>query len=163
MNDNLEKFKEIIQKPDVVLLKKDLRKIAKEYQITRKNLIKKINKNGYEYDRKAKGYICLNSNTEVLRNDYNAFYYSLEKVEKMNVLLLEKLSESNKTKTYENDVIEVEANLVANKNWNYVASNLKADKKLLEEYDKVCKERLKGLKKQEITSIMINQFIKQYK
>lgn len=164
MSDNLEIFREVIQKPDVVLLKKDLRKVAKEYQMTRKNLIKKLNKNGYEYDKRAKGYIYLDSNTEVLRNDCITSHYNIEKLYEMNMILLDKLNQSNTEKqTCCSDLIEADIKLVADfNNTEFKQTSIKVNKDIWEEFNRNCKENHKQLDKQELISIALRDFNLKY-
>lgn len=164
MTYNLELFEQVIQKPSVVILKKDLRKVAKEYKITKKNLIKKLNRSGYEYDRKAKGYICLESNTERLKNDCITSHYNIDKLYEMNMLLLDKLNQSNTEKqTCTSDVIEVDLKLVADfDNTKFKQTSIKVNEEIWEEFNKNCKENHKQLDKQELISIALRDFNLKY-
>lgn len=164
MTYNLELFEQVIPKPSVVILKKDLRKVAKEYQITRKNLIKKLNKSGYEYDRRAKGYIYLDSNTESLKTDCITSHYSIDKLYEMNIALLDKLKHSNTEKQIcTSDVIEADVKLVADfDNTKFKQTSIKVNEDIWEEFNKNCKENHKQLDKQELISIALRDFNLKY-
>lgn len=164
MTYNLELFEQVIQKPDVIISKKDLRKVAKEYQMTKKNLIKKLNKNGYEYDRRAKGYIYLDSNTESLKNDCITPHYRLEKLYEMNMELINKLNRSNTEKQrYTSDVIEADLKLVADFNsTKFKQTSIKVNEEIWEDFNKNCKENHKHLDKQELISIALKEFNMKY-
>lgn len=164
MNEIIEIFSEVIRKPDVVLHKKDLRKVAKEYGITKKSLVKILNRNGYEYDRKAKGYICIKSNTNALKIENNTSNYNVEKLYEMNMLLLDKLSNSNtQINTNTSEVIEADIKLVADfDDTNYKQTSIKVNKSIWEEFNKNCKENHKQLDKQELISIALRDFNNKY-
>lgn len=164
MTYNLELFEQVIPKPSVVILKKDLRKVAKEYQMTKRNLIKKLNRTGYEYDKRRKGYIYLNSNTEVLRNDCITSHYDIEKLYEMNMVLLNKLNQSNTEKQIDtSDVIEANVKLVADfDNTKFKQTSIKVNEDIWEEFNKNCKENHKQLDKQELISIALRDFNLKY-
>lgn len=164
MTYNLELFGQVIQKPDVIISKKDLRKVAKEYQMTKKNLIKKLNKNGYEYDRRAKGYIYLDSNTKPLKNDCITPHYDIEKLYKIQMMLIDKLNQSNTEKQRcTSDVIEVDLKLVADFNsTKFKQTSIKVNEDIWEEFNRNCKENHKQLDKQELISIALRDFNLKY-
>ena len=171
MTYNLELFGQVIQKPDVIISKKDLRKVAKEYQMTKKNLIKKLNKNGYEYDRRAKGYIYLDSNTKPLKNDCIAPHYDIEKLYEIQMMLIDKLNQSNTEKQknasginrYDSDIIEADLKLVADfDNTKFKQTSIKVNEEIWEEFNRNCKENHKQLDKQELISIALRDFNLKY-
>lgn len=164
MTYNLELFGQVIQKPDVIISKKDLRKVAKEYQMTKKNLIKKLNKNGYEYDRRAKGYIYLDSNTKPLKNDCITPHYDIEKLYEIQMMLIDKLNQSNTEKQRcTSDVIEVDLKLVADFNsTKFKQTSIKVNEDIWEEFNRNCKENHKQLDKQELISIALRDFNLKY-
>ena len=164
MTYNLELFGQVIQKPDVIISKKDLRKVAKEYQMTKKNLIKKLNKNGYEYDRRAKGYIYLDSNTKPLKNDCITPHYDIEKLYEIQMMLIDKLNQSNTEKQRcTSDVIEVDLKLVADFNsTKFKQTSIKVNEDIWEEFNRNCKENHKQLDKQELISIALRDLNLKY-
>ena len=167
MDNNLDIFKEVIQKPSVVILKKDLRKAAKEYKITKKNLIKKLNRSGYEYDRKAKGYIYLESNTEGLRMDGITSDYNIKNIEKLceiNMLLLEKLNNSNtQIKEKETDIIEADIKIIANYNKeDFEPKTIRLHKGVWAEFQANHKANHKHLTQQELHARALEEFNKKY-
>ena len=164
MTYNLELFEQVIPKPHIVILKKDLRKVAKEYQMTKKNLIKKLNRTGYEYDKRRKGYIYLNSDTEVFKNDCITSHYNMEKLYEMNMILIDKLNQSNIEKQMcTSDVIETDIKLVADfDNTKYKQTSIKVNEDVWEEFNRNCKENHKQLDKQELISIALRDFNLKY-
>lgn len=166
MTYNLELFGQIIQKPDIVILKKDLKKVAKEYQMTKKNLIKKLNKNGYGYDRRAKGYIYLDSDTKPLKNDCITPHYNIEKLYEIQIMLIDKLNQSNSNtekQRYDSDIIEADLKLVADfNNTKFKQTSIKVNEEIWEEFNRNCKENHKQLDKQELISIALRDFNLKY-
>lgn len=217
-----DKYIDILQINKKIILKKDLKKIAKEQNITKKTLLKMLKEQSYEYDKKSKGYIDTKSNTNPLKIDTMSLESAIENfisiqqqinenttkkydeiiedksviksntdlaraentrlesaIEKLMYMqfefnknitehycklaeTIEQLAENKETNNKNENIIDAEVSLVADKNWTHTPSNLKADENTLKEYDRICKERLKNLKKQEVTTIMIKQFIQQY-
>lgn len=165
MDNNLDIFKKVIQKPDVVIMRKDLRKVAKEYRMTKKNLIKKLNRSGYEYDRRAKGYICLDSNTEVLKMDGITSNYNINKLYEMNMLLLDKLNNSNTQikEKEEEDIIEADVKIIVNYNKeDFEPKTLRLHKGVWADFQANHKANHKHLTQQELHTRILEEFNKKY-
>lgn len=164
VNDVIEIFSEVIQKPHVILHRKDLRKVAKEYGITRRNLVKILHKNDYKYDRKAKGYICIRSNANALKIESITSNYNIDKLYEMNMLILDKLNNSNtQINTNTSEVIEADIKLVADfDDTKYKQTSIKVNESIWEEFNRNCKENHKQLDKQELISIALRDFNLKY-
>lgn len=164
MNEIIDTFEKVIQRPSVILLKKDLRKVAREYGVTKNSLVKILNRNNYEYDRKVKGYIYIGSNTNALKIEDITSNYNIDKLYEMNMLLLDKLSNSNtQINTNTSEVIEANVRLVADFNdTKYKQTSIKVNKEIWEQFNKNCKENHKQLDKQELISIALRDFNLKY-
>lgn len=161
----IDKYEDVLQINKEVILKKDIKGLAKEHNLTKKTLLKILNERGFEYDRKQKGYICIKSATKGLEMASATLEDTVEKFIVMQLELNKRLLEqSHSATTSDNteEIIDVEANYVPEQDWDYVKKSLKVDKDISDEYDRLCEKEFKGLKKQEVTTIMMKQFIQQH-
>lgn len=167
---SLDNYKEMLQINTNVVLKKDIKKIAKEHNITRHTLLKILAAKGYEYDRKSKGYICIKSATEHLKTSSATLEDNINKFIKFqldfnkNILekshILDDMSHCDQ-RSDKDEIIDVEANLMPNEEWSYSKKSIKVDEKVWESYIKVCERKYKGLKRQEITTIVLDKFVRE--
>lgn len=166
----IDKYKEMLQINEEVVLKKDLRQIANIHNITKRTLLKILAEKGYEYDRKAKGYICIKSATKSLEMPGTTLEDLVEKFMLMQLEFNNKmLKESHKNDemshcgklSHEGEIIDIEVNPVPQEGWNYNKRSIKVDDEVWESYIKVCENKFPGLKRQEITTIMFDKFIRE--
>ena len=167
MDKNLDMFREVIQRPEVLIYKKDLKKVAKEYGITKENLINKLNKKGYVYDKRAKGYICIEDKTEVLKIENREPSVDIERLCKMNMMLLEKLNDSNnkeiEQKEEKLDVIEADVKIVVDYDKeDFKATTIRVHQKIWSDFQRNHRVNHKNLTQQELHMRVLEEFNSKY-
>lgn len=167
MNTDLDVFREVIQKPDVLIYKKDLSKVAKEYGITKQNLINKLNNSGYIYDKRAKGYIYIEQDKEVLRIENRESSTDIERLCQMQIMLLEKLNnnyeEIEQKKEEDTNVIEVDTNIVVDYNKeDFKATTIRVHNQIWADFQRNHKVNHKNLTQQELHMRVLEEFNKKY-
>lgn len=170
IENKIDIYREMLQINTDVILSRDLSKIAKDHNIRKKTLRKMLKKRGYVYDFKSKGYICTKSVTESLKLASTALEDNINNLIRLqfefNNAILEKshLIDSMQhcaQKSDKEEIIDVEVNLVPKNEWSYTKKSVKIDEKVWEEYIRVCESKYKGLKRQEITTIVLDKFIRE--
>ena len=153
---------------------KKRKKVAKELGLGfrgKSKLNKKMKLSGYKFDRKMGQYIANNKgaltivNENIIADDANNI--NLFNNDEMKNKLIDMVENYDKIKsiidkyyTDNIDVIDVEMNLVADENWNYKRTTIEVDEKVWEDFGELCRTKHKGLSKRELTTIAIEQFIK---
>lgn len=176
-SNNIENNIDVLLVNEKLLEYKKRKKVAKALGLGfrgKSKLNKKMKVSGYKFDRKVGQYISNKRGAIAIVNeniidDYKDNINPFNNDEMKNKLM-DMVENYDKIKTiidqyYSDniDVIDVEMNLVANEDWNYKRTTIEVDEMIWEEFGELCRTKHKGLSKRELTTIAIEQFIKNNK